>query len=265
MKIFFSESLPDYSTYSFNYGIYCLKEDNSELTEIFNRGFLPYSGNPDLDYDIFYLARSLRVNLEKYQPTSENKRVNRKLDPLGIELHVITKSDFVQNTAFISFCQQYADARMGGKMPPARLQHVLTKSVGTHLFQFSQATKPVGYVLAAINSEVVQYWFSFFDLDLMQEAPLGKWMMWKVIDWAAQQNKQHVYLGTCYGTKSLYKVRDFKGVEFFDGYRWNDDQGKLKTLCKADAGRGMGNDFKQSQNQNEHLEQLLRLKQTREG
>ena len=43
-----------------------------------------------------------------------------------------------------------------------------------------------------------------------------------------------VYLGTCYGEKSLYKVRDFKGLSYFDGNQWDNDVKTLKSKCKSD-------------------------------
>lgn len=58
--------------------------------------------------------------------------------------------------------------------------------------------------------------------------------MWRTIRWAMEQNLDYVYLGTCYKTKALYKIRDHKGVEFFDGVRWNDDMKLIKHLCKRD-------------------------------
>ena len=45
---------------------------------------------------------------------------------------------------------------------------------------------------------------------------------------------KYVYLGTCYGEKALYKVRDFKGIEFFDGSKWNNQINILKEMCKKD-------------------------------
>ena len=59
-------------------------------------------------------------------------------------------------------------------------------------------------------------------------------MMWKVIDWAHRHGLSHVYIGTCYREKSLYKVRDHKGAEFFDGAGWNPDIAFLKELCQRD-------------------------------
>ena len=64
--------------------------------------------------------------------------------------------------------------------------------------------------------------------------PIGKFMMEHIIHRAKKNNKKYIYLGTCYGRDSLYKVRDFKGIEYFDGNKWIDNIEKLKSLCKID-------------------------------
>ena len=58
--------------------------------------------------------------------------------------------------------------------------------------------------------------------------------MEKVIFYAKNNNMRYIYLGTCYGEKALYKVRDFKGNEYFDGVKWNNNIKNLKALCKND-------------------------------
>ena len=93
MKIFFSEYLNDYSTYTFSYAVYCLKESNEETSLIYQQGFLPFTAKLTFAEDIFYLARSVRINLADFSDTSENKRVNniiKKLqNPLQITLLII--------------------------------------------------------------------------------------------------------------------------------------------------------------------------------
>ena len=39
----------------------------------------------------------------------------------------------------------------------------------------------------------------------------------------------------------MYKVRDHKGVEFFDGVGWSEDVELLKYLCKKDEEPGHKN------------------------
>lgn len=236
MRIFFSEYNTNYSTYTFSYAVYCIKERQEELPDIYARGFLPYTGDLSLQEDTFYMARSLRINLAHFKSSSENRRVDRKIQPLEIQMEIQPRVSFsLQDTSFRRFCTAYAEERFsGGSMGSDRLQYVLDHNTLTHIFTFRSTDKIYGYVFAAIEGDMLHYWFSFYDTEYMRSHSLGKWMMWKVIDWAQQQQLSYVYIGTCYREKSLYKVRDHKGAEFFDGSGWNNDVERLKKLCKTD-------------------------------
>ena len=59
-------------------------------------------------------------------------------------------------------------------------------------------------------------------------------MMEHLVHHAKKIGKKYMFLGTCYGEKALYKVRDFKGIEFYDGNKWIKDNKILKDLCKSD-------------------------------
>ncbi|MEN8124089.1 MAG: GNAT family N-acetyltransferase [Bacteroidota bacterium] len=234
MKIFRSESFVDYSTYTFNYAIYCLKESQNELPEIYDKGFLPYSNNIELKQETYYLARSLRVDLSNFKETSENRRVLRKIEVKtpNFILRPVEKFDLLNND-FQSFCLDFASNRFSENISRERLNYILkTKSI-SHIFEFLLDHKKVGYVIAIIENGMLHYWFAFFDLSF-QEYSLGKYMMFSVINWARENNLKYVYLGTSYGEKSLYKVRDFKGLEFFDGNQWNNNMKILKNKCKKD-------------------------------
>ena len=235
MKTFFSEYKVDYSTYTFGYTAYCILEPQDKMSEIYEKGFLPFTGKLDIKDDIFYMARSLRIDLNSFSDSSENRRINRKIEALKISFKVIPKEEFdLQNPVFRKLCLDYADGRysMGG-MSEERFEYVLSKSTASHIFEFKSEGKTIGYIISYIDNEILQYWFSFFDVELMSYS-LGKWMMWSAIDWAKTNNLKYVYLGTVYNPKSLYKVRDFKGVEFYDGSCWNTDIKILKHWCKTD-------------------------------
>ena len=258
MKIFFSENKVDYSTYTFDYTIYCLKESQAELTEIYEKGFLPYTGNLDIEGDIFYLARSLRVDLERFDDTSENRRVNRLVEPLNVQLEVIKKEDFDLNAPeFLSFCQEYISQRIGDdNMSMERWQYIISRETGTHIFRFTSEGKLLGFVFAALNNEMLHYWFAFFDTEYMRTHSLGKWLMWRVIRWAKDNNLKNVYLGTAYKASALYKIRDHKGLSFFDGSGWNKDVDRLKELCKTDLEPKVADEFKVLSDQNGFLKSL---------
>lgn len=258
MKIFFSENQVDYNTYTFNYAIYCYKESQQELPEIYEKGFLPYTNNLTIEGDIFYLARSLRVDLARFEDTSENRRVNRLAEPLNIKLEVIPKAEFdLENPVFKEFCANYINERIGDdNMSHERWDYILSRELGTHILQFTAEGKVMGYILAAIEGGVFHYWFAFFDTEYMRSHSLGKWMMWRAIRWAKDNNLQYVYLGTVYKSKAMYKVRDHKGLAFFDGYRWNEDLKRLKELCETDDQPKEIDHFKSLNDQNVFLKSL---------
>ena len=235
MKIFFSEYKNDYATYTFSYAPYCKIESPSDLPNAYAQGFLPYSGDITLVADIFYMARSVRINLKNFADTSENRRVNRKIAELNIEMQLVEKSDaWVNSEDFLNFCMRNADERFSaGSMNLERMRYIVNRSYFTHLFIFKNAEKVLGYVFAVLESDMLHYWFGFYDLDIAHFS-IGKWMMWRTIKWAEAQKLNYVYLGTAYFSKALYKVRDHKGIEFFDGTTWNAETKLLKTLCESD-------------------------------
>ena len=260
MKLFFSESINDYSTYTFNYAAYCIKEKQEELPQIYTKGFLPYSNNPHIEAEIYYFCRSLRVDTARFQDSSENRRVARKLLDLDIQVRAISKTDFdLKSPAFQDFCFAYAAERFSNNaMNTERLDYILNRPSASHLIEFTSKGELLGYVWAVIEGDMLHYWYAFFDTKYLGTYPVGKWMMWRTIKWAKEMDLRHVYLGTCYGEKSLYKVRDFKGLEFFDGSTWNTDMKRLKTLCKTDSAVRSSDLFKQEADPNAFLEQILK-------
>ena len=245
MKIFRSESLVDYRTYTFNYAVYCRQDETAETDKIYRSGFLPYSNSLELKQPHHYLARSLRVVLDNFVPTSENRRIAKKMTELQPDIIIWQKKDFDNNENFRKFCLDYAAIRFDGAMPSKRFEYIYKWPYFSHIFEFKDVNQKVlGYVFAVMTNNILHYWFSFYDLQYSRLG-LGKWMMFKIIEWAKEQGLKEVYLGTCYGTKAMYKMRDFKGLEYFDGNTWNPDMKKLKQKCKTDD-NFVVDDFKQS-------------------
>jgi leucyl-tRNA---protein transferase len=258
MKIFFSENNVDYSSYTFSYAIYALREGLEDLSPIYNQGFLPYTGDLSIDGEVFYGARSLRVDLASFTDTSENRRVCRMVEPLDIEIEVIEKSKFDLNDPdFQAFCGNYISERIGDdNMSVERWNYILTKPLGSHIFKFSNNEKTLGYVLCAVNDTLLHYWFAFFDTNYMKSHSLGKYMMWSLINWAKENGKSHAYLGTAYKPAALYKIRDHRALEFWDGKGWNNDAKLLKAWCQADLEKLPSDRFKLIENKSEFLNNL---------
>jgi arginyl-tRNA--protein-N-Asp/Glu arginylyltransferase len=97
----------------------------------------------------------------------------------------------------------------------------------------------------------------FYDtLTLEQGIPIGKWLMWKCIHIAKESGKKYIYLGNGYLEKSLYKIRDFKAVEYYDGNKWSTQIKELQRLCNADQDLKFIDEFKQIKNPDEWLNKL---------
>ncbi|TVQ48860.1 MAG: GNAT family N-acetyltransferase [Saprospirales bacterium] len=263
MKTFFSACAPHYSSYTFPYGYYAVAEGNEDLSEIYENGFLPYTGDLQLDYPVFYKARSLRIALDKFSDSSENRRIARKFEGLELSIDKLD-ADFSKNHAFYKFAINYARERFkGGEMDFARLDYVLSRPYLTQVYRFFLDKKNVGYLLAIENDSVFHYWFCFFDLEMASDLPLGKYLMLQSIHLAKEKGCDYVYLGTCYGKRSLYKVRDFKGVEYHDGNSWSADVTTLKQLCKLDDEPLVGfsgDELKNAVNSNEYIQSILATK-----
>jgi len=247
MHIFYSEYQNDYSTYTFSYCPYCVCETVDEIPVIYASGFLPYSGNPKLHQYVYYMARSLRISLQEFYFTSENRRVDRKFERCKIEKKWIPITAFdIEDRRFLDFCLNYCNARFSqGEMNESRLRYVLKSPFLTDIICYYIDEVVAGYVFVSMHGGVIHYWYSFYNLEKFIEIPLGKFLMMDVIRESKKRRMEYIYLGTCYGAESLYKVRDFKGVKFFDGERWRSDIHTLKSWCKADEEIKHADRFKQ--------------------
>lgn len=234
MKIFYAESAPHYNSYTFPYGIYCLPETPEDYCEAYDSGFLPYTGNPDLRHSIFYKARSLRISLEKFDESSESRRLARKFGNISISIREGTK-ELMTDPVFLNFALEYASERFQkGELGRERLDYLLSRPYLTGIKIFALGDEDLAYLLYCAHGRHFHYWFSFYSLNFPNDLPLGKYVMWRSIHHAMEKGFKYIYLGTCYGSKSLYKARDFKGVEFHDGNIWIPNLKQLKTICKLD-------------------------------
>ena len=230
MKLLFSEARSDYAHYIFPYAIWAVPEAGETPADIFNAGFLPSSRN----LDRFYLCRQLRVNLAKFEPSSENRRILRKGE--DIKMTLLPREQFDYTPARHEFVKSYTDAKFGKDvMPSERLDSLFNSPVTTHLLVFTDTKSgaEVGVVTLYLEAgRLAFYYYAFYDLAHPNRS-LGMFMMTSAVAWLAEQRFQHVYLGTCYSDRALYKTQ-FAGVEFFNGIRWSENMDELKYLLHQD-------------------------------
>lgn len=235
MKFFSSELAHSYETYSFGYCNYCVCEPGDKLVDIYNLGFLPYSGKIDIT-DTFYMSRSGRSLLKNAEPTSENRRVLRKFES-QFERKSTPFSEFNhRDEHFLNFCTEYFAKRHGPYvMPRERLLGILEMNLISHIVVYSENGESKAYVFEVNDEHMTHFWFSFYDLSLTQQS-LGMWLMLDSLWHAKRTGKQHFYVGTVYGEKALYKT-NIPALEYWNGSKWVADVKKLKARAREDEKR----------------------------
>jgi arginyl-tRNA--protein-N-Asp/Glu arginylyltransferase len=230
MKLLFSEQNSDYEHYQFPYAIWAMPEDGESPADIFNAGFLPSSRN----LDRFYLCRQVRVNLQKFKPSSENRRIIRKGKGIGIEL--VAREDFNYTPEKRQFFKTYADIKFGNDvMSFERLDALFASPIISHLLVFIdlETNKEVGVATLYLEGKSLAfYYYAFYDLNYYARN-LGMFMMTSAVALFAERSCKNLYLGTCYSDNALYKTQ-FAGAEFFNGFRWSDDLNELKFIIQRD-------------------------------
>ena len=230
MKLLFSEQNADYEHYQFPYAIWAVPEEGESPADIFNAGFLPSSRY----LDRFYLCRQVRVDLGRFTPSSENRRILRKGQ--GIRVELVPRDRFEYTPEKRQFFKTYADIKFGADMMTfERLDALFSTPIISHLLVFTdeETKKEIGVATLYVEGKALAfYYYAFYDLNYYARN-LGMFMMTSAVERFAEGGVKHLYLGTCYSQTALYKTQ-FAGAEFFNGFRWSDDMDELKFIVKRD-------------------------------
>ncbi len=228
MKLLFSEQNSDYENYQFSYAIWAFPETGETPADIFNAGFLPSSRylGPVL------LCRQVRVNLEKFKPSSENRRILRK--GAGLEVKLVPREKYNYTPERRQFFKTYADIKFGKDvMSFERLDGLFSSPIISHLLVFTDTKSGAEVGVATLYLEgdaLAFYYYAFYDLNYYARN-LGMFMMTSAAKEFAARGTRHLYLGTCYSENALYKTQ-FTGAEFFNGFRWSDNREELKFILR---------------------------------
>ena len=250
-RIFYSEHTYSYKNYTFGYALYVERLDNEEIDSIYNGGFLPYSGEAKSEVkNLYYMARSARVNLTSFLPTSENRRIINKFKNFIFFVKEYSASYFLNNDTMLNFCLNYFETRHGvGVISKERLQRILNYSPETVVVEYTdENNSPRAYIIEIHGESSVHYWFSFYDLSLTYQS-FGMWLMIARVQEAKKKQKKYCYLGTVYGDKALYKT-NIPSLEYWNGQTWVSNTSDLKDRAKTDYSRVVlqADEFKNNEN-----------------
>lgn len=238
MKLLLQEFAHNYKKYLFGYTLHAQREENDIVDDLYNKGFLPYTGNTEIQ-NTYYMARSCRVDLDKFTVSSENRRVERKIPSQKFNKTIHAAEHFINDDQFLNFCLEYFTKKHGaGIFTKERLQFVLSFSKEVEVIQYTnEQTETIAYVIEVRGEKVSQYWFSFYKLDVALPS-IGVWLMLDNIIAAKENKMQYYYLGTVYGEKALYKT-NFNALDYWDGNTWQQNITDLKKLARQDKALDM--------------------------
>ncbi|MCX6786210.1 MAG: GNAT family N-acetyltransferase [Candidatus Kaiserbacteria bacterium] len=232
MKIVRSEFGHEYQSYRFGYCEHAMLEPNDSVADFYEKGFLPYSADPNVQ-GVFYMARSARVTLPQFEFSSENRRVGKRFDGM-FSFRSLSIAEAKEDSRIRGLFLDYFRERHGKDVMPAeRFDAILNSSLPLRILVYEKNRMLVAAVLEVTDETFAHFWFSAYDLSLVQQS-LGMWLMLDAARRAKDSGIAHYYVGTVYGAKALYKT-NLEPLEFWDGSHWNIDLGRLKKLARAES------------------------------
>lgn len=237
MKFFSSELGHNYPTYTFGYCNYGQLEEGDKLSEMYARGYLPYSGSPE-SKGIFYMARSGRIHLPTFELNSECRRVAKKFDG-KISRKAVPLDEFDVTEEFIGFWLEYFQRAHGSSvLPRERFMHWLDFGIISHVGIYSdEQGNVVAYTLEVSDETMTHDWYQSYAAALDKQS-FGMWLLIDIARAAKERGARYYYPGTVYGGATDYKT-NLSDLEYWNGEEWIKDTNnkQLRSRTSADAGR----------------------------
>lgn len=203
------------------------QKDDTLVSASYDAGFVfgrPEPGN-------MFQTRSMRIALDAFEMSSENRRIMRKTEGLELMIHTLPFTDYHWSIGKIA--KDFYDAKFGdGTFSANKVKELLTTEHNfNQLLTYEFDGETVAYVICYENDEMMHYSYPFYNLDIDMKN-IGMGMMLRAIQQAKDAGKQYIYLGSAQRPSDTYKLQ-FKGLEWFDGEAWQTDHAALKELLQA--------------------------------
>lgn len=230
MKIYFEEhSAIDYAHYKFPYCVYAIKNPNDSYQEIYDNGFLPYTNDLAIEEEIYYLARSIRIDLQTTLFNSKQKNVLNKFakefDEERLSFTLIPKEHLSSNKVFLKWCLENAKNNF---LSPRRLQYILARPYLKKILAIRYNDKVLAYLfIVSEANNFLHVWYSFYDLSTTFN-DFGKWILLQSLKWSNCHGFKYYYIGTCYSKSALYKLTLSPFTTYFNGKTWLPEISELK-------------------------------------
>jgi leucyl-tRNA---protein transferase len=225
-----------YQKYEFPYCVYAIKESMDSYADLYSKGFLPYSNDFDIQDEIYYLARSIRIDLQ-CEPLFCFKQKNifnkfQKVFPFSeIAIQLIDKNLIVEDPEFINWCIIHAKDHF---LSEDRLRYILSRPYLKQIMQIKHKDCVLAYLFPIIEAKTLFHiWFSFYD-NTISLNDFGKWIILQTIKYAQEHGFKEYYIGTCYGITAFYKLTLSPKTFYFNGEYWDQRVSELRNKIREE-------------------------------
>lgn len=188
---------------------------------------------------VMHQTRSARIDLSVFEASSENRRILKKTDSLALSASLLPMKDgdspASYNFKIGKLAKDFYDTKFGQNIMSAqKVKEMLTEGAKSNfntLLTYSAGADILGYCIAYENSLMMHYSYPFYDLSVPSK-DIGLGMMIRAIEYAKVRGLKYIYLGSLQRPSDTYKLQ-FKGLEWFDGNKWQTETDSLKEILKA--------------------------------
>lgn len=171
-------------------------------------------------------TRSARVDLAKFELSSENRRVMGKVADLKLEVVKLPFEDY--DWSIGKLAKDFYETKFGkGIMSAQKVKEMLTEPESSN-FNALLEIGSQGYAVCYAAKSFLHYSYPFYDLEASPK-DMGLGMMLRAIEYAKKAGMRYIYLGSLQRPRDTYKLQ-FKGLEWFDGKIWQTDLEAVKKL-----------------------------------
>ena len=174
---------------------------------------------------VMHQTRSVRIDLKKFELSSENRRILRKGEEITLEKNPIPFAGYSWEIGKLA--KDFYDTKAGGAFSANKIKELIETGEN---FNMLYLYPEIGYAICYRNENMIHYSYPFYDLEKSPK-DMGLIMMTKAIADAQTAGLEYVYLGSLQRTNDTYKLQ-FSGIEWFDGKKWSTDLEEVKKVLK---------------------------------
>lgn len=201
------------------------------ITEKYQQGFVFVR----TDKGEMQQTRSVRVDLDKFQLSSENRRVLKKTEKLQLQEIALPIAENDYSWEIHKLGKEFYQDKFGEKLFSAnKIKQLVTEEANSNfnlLLRYLEEINTVGYCIAYDNTDIIHYAYPFYNFHKYNNN-YGMGMMLRAVIRAQEQGKKFIYLGSATEPADKYKLQ-FSGLEWFDEHAWSQDVEALKNILTA--------------------------------